>query len=169
MKPAPKSMTPLLEIFPLACRCTTADTFAPTLKSAWISPRRSCSVTATSPKSPVCSTATLCRRPSPAPGAATVMAMRTAAPLALSTHGWSGIAMTRCSGCTPEIVAFVGGGDNLASTTRRLKVWRRLLVVISPMRRVRPAATSPAAWCHQNITKSALSGTSGQAPRRACT
>lgn len=48
-----------------------------------------------------------------------------------------------------------------------MKTIVKLLVVMSPMRRVWPAATCAAAWCHQNITKSALSGTSGQAPRNA--
>ena len=38
------------------------------------------------------------------------------------------------------------------SSTRRLKVWRRLLVVIRPKRRARPVRTSSAALSHQNIT-----------------
>ena len=54
-----------------------------------------------------------------------------------------------------------------ACTTRRLKVWRRLLVVMKPKRAMRPCAVSAAARLHQYMTKSALSGTSGQVARSA--
>ena len=63
--------------------------------------------------------------------------------VAEATDGWGADVVFECSGAAPAILGVV--------------------------RRVRPAATSPAAWCHQNITKSARSGTSGQAARRACT
>ena len=54
-------------------------------------------------------------------------------------------------------------------TTRRLKVCRRLFVVMNPNRRAAPERTRQAAWCHQYMTKSALSGTSVQVARNACT
>ena len=87
--------------------------------------------------------------------------MRTAAPSAASTHGWSGMAKARLSGGSSVEVLFddaaveglleaVGGDEAEAFGLRP--------------RRVRSAA-----WCHQYMTKSADSGTSGQAARRAST
>ena len=71
------------------------------------------------------------------------MAMRTAAPSALSTQGWSGMAKRSASG---------GSAARWCSSTRRLKVWRRLLVVIRPKRWMAPLRASPAALSHQNMT-----------------
>ena len=86
--------------------------------------------------------------------------MRTAAPSAASTHGWSGIAKASDSG---------GLASSWACTTRRLKVWRRLLVVMKPKRRAAPLRTASPAMCHQYMTKSADSGTAFQVPRTAST
>ena len=102
---------------------------------------------------------TVSSRPSPAAAVPTLIAMRTAAPCALSTHGWSGTANASVSGS----LAF-----RCCSITRRLKVWRRLLVVMKPKRSTRPVRTCCAAWCHQYMTKSALSGTSGHVARSVC-
>ena len=53
-----------------------------------------------------------------------------------------------------------GSRSRCVSSTRRLKVWRRLLVVTKPKRRSWPAQTRSAAWFHQYMTKSLDSPTS---------
>jgi hypothetical protein len=77
----------------------------------------------------------------------------------------TGSVRTESGAVRAEPVEARSAGCSAACTTRRLKVWRSELVVMKPKRASLPCATSCAAWCHQNMTKSADSGTAGQ--RRA--
>src|SRR5690554_1261914 len=71
------------------------------------------------------------------------------------------MAKAKCKGCL--------GAEKCGSMTLRLKVCLMLFVVMKPNRFDCPLRTVSAAMCHQYITKSADSGTSGQVRRTAST
>ena len=64
------------------------------------------SVISAVPSSPGRSLTTCCNTPGPSPAAPTVIAMRTAAPSALSTQGWSGMANSEVNATCPAEVVF---------------------------------------------------------------
>ena len=117
-------------------------TSVPMVKSAWITPARVSSRTRGTSPSPGSSATTRANSPVPAPRAAAVMAMRTAALPAPVVQGWSGTANTRWMGCFAV---------SAAATTRRQNTCRSELEVISPKREIFPAARSCADF-HQKCS-----------------
>src|SRR5690606_23533563 len=88
----------------------------------------------------------------------TVIATRTAALPASSTHGCSADAQTICASC-------------IAARSNPSRLWLCVIVFvdINPARSDLPMAISSEARDHQHMTKSALSGPSGYAARSAST
>ncbi|MNZ85634.1 hypothetical protein D3C78_1044320 [compost metagenome] len=146
---------------PLALSGTALATLAPIFKSGCSTPCWTASCTSTSSVPLLVSAATFRRRPDSLPALPTVMAMRTWAPSAASTHGWSGMAKASDNGALLSL--------RWRSRIRRWNTWVMLLVVMKPKRWATPLRTFSAAISHQYMTKSAFCGMSGYSDQTAST